>query len=141
MEPRIPESSFCSIKDDKPRTVKWLVAIHPKQKDPFEFIVGHRENLISPETVISEKPNIEHFQSNGAGTGESYWFQESLEEDQEDELTRTITLLALALETFKRKMDSATRKKLIYRHAINMKLVVIFTHLPRSLDQERTWFY
>ncbi|KAE8697235.1 putative Phytochrome interacting factor 3 [Hibiscus syriacus] len=86
----------------------------------------HRENLISPETVISEKPNFEHcpikrlrkedkfllyFSSEGAGTGESYWFQESLEENQEDELTRAITLLALALESFKRKMDSATRKK------------------------------
>ncbi|KAL4354729.1 hypothetical protein GQ457_06G030730 [Hibiscus cannabinus] len=93
---------------------------------------SHRENLISPETVISEKPNFEHcpikrFRNEdvklsefgptspspkeGAGTGESYWFQEPLEQDQEEELTRAITVLALALETFKRKMDSATRKK------------------------------
>ncbi|XP_039007595.1 meiosis-specific protein ASY3-like [Hibiscus syriacus] len=92
----------------------------------------HRENLISAENVISEKPNFEHCpikrfrkedaklsefsptspsQKERAGTGESYWFQEPLEEDQEDELTRAITLLALALESFKRKMDSATRKK------------------------------
>ncbi|KAE8697971.1 putative Phytochrome interacting factor 3 [Hibiscus syriacus] len=81
----------------------------------------HRENLISAENVISEKPNFEHcpikrFRKEDAklkraGTGESYWFQEPLEEDQEDELTRAITLLALALESFKRKMDSATRKK------------------------------
>ncbi|XP_022757708.1 meiosis-specific protein ASY3-like isoform X3 [Durio zibethinus] len=46
-----------------------------------------------------------------AGIGESYWFQEPSEQDQEDELTRAITLFALALETFKWKMDSATRKK------------------------------
>ncbi|GMJ09263.1 Arabidopsis thaliana ASYNAPTIC 3, ASYNAPTIC 3 [Hibiscus trionum] len=92
----------------------------------------HRENLISPETVISEKTNFDHcpikrFRNEdvklsefsptspspkeGAGTGESYWFQKPLEQDQEDELTRAITLLALALETFKCKMDSATRKK------------------------------
>ncbi|MBA0560143.1 hypothetical protein Golob_017059 [Gossypium lobatum] len=88
----------------------------------------HRENLISPETVISDKPNFVHcpikrlrnedvklillyFSSEGAGIGESYWFQEHLEQDQEDELTRAITLLPLALETFKRKIDSSTTKK------------------------------
>ncbi|KAK5783711.1 hypothetical protein PVK06_038224 [Gossypium arboreum] len=92
----------------------------------------HRENLTSPETVISEKPNfvycpikrlrnedvklsqlivLLYFSSEGAGIGESYWFQEHLEQDQEDELTRAITLLALALETFKRKIDSSTTKK------------------------------
>ncbi|XWS76741.1 hypothetical protein CRYUN_Cryun01aG0203800 [Craigia yunnanensis] len=86
----------------------------------------HRENLISPETVISEKPNFMHcpikrlrnhedillyFCSKGAGIGESYWFQEPSEPDQEDELTRAVSLFALALETFKCKMDSATRKK------------------------------
>ncbi|MBA0652821.1 hypothetical protein Goklo_020047 [Gossypium klotzschianum] len=52
-----------------------------------------------------------HFPSEGAGIGESYWFQEHLEQDQEDELTRAITLLPLALETFKRKIDSSTTKK------------------------------
>ncbi|XVF33007.1 hypothetical protein REPUB_Repub17cG0131300 [Reevesia pubescens] len=92
----------------------------------------HRENLISPETIVSEKPNFVHcpikrFRNHedvrlgefsptspsqkGAGIGESYWFQEPSEQDQEDELTRAVTLFALALETFKRKMDSATRKK------------------------------
>ncbi|KAH1081143.1 hypothetical protein J1N35_020904 [Gossypium stocksii] len=92
----------------------------------------HRENLPSPETVISEKPNFVHCPikrlrnedvklsqfsptssspKEGAGIGESYWFQEHLEQDQEDELTRAITLLALALETFKRKIDSSTTKK------------------------------
>ncbi|KAE8722824.1 hypothetical protein F3Y22_tig00013386pilonHSYRG00003 [Hibiscus syriacus] len=83
------------------------------------FCQGHREDLISPETAISEKPKhspVKRFRTEdvkltGAGTGESYWFQEPLEQDQEDELTRAIILLALALETFKRKMDSATRKK------------------------------
>ncbi|OMO82310.1 hypothetical protein COLO4_23119 [Corchorus olitorius] len=44
-------------------------------------------------------------------TAESYWFKEQSEQDQEDELTRAVTLFALALETFKRKMDSATTKK------------------------------
>ncbi|KAG4174200.1 hypothetical protein ERO13_A11G105400v2 [Gossypium hirsutum] len=92
----------------------------------------HRENLTSPETVISEKPNFVYCPikrlrnedvklsqlsptssspKEGAGIGESYWFQEHLEQDQEDELTRAITLLALALETFKRKIDSSTTKK------------------------------
>ncbi|MBA0715097.1 hypothetical protein Golax_014019 [Gossypium laxum] len=52
-----------------------------------------------------------YFSSEGAGIGESYWFQEHLEQDQEDELTRAITLLPLALETFKRKIDSSTTKK------------------------------
>ncbi|MBA0589806.1 hypothetical protein Gorai_018533 [Gossypium raimondii] len=52
-----------------------------------------------------------YFSSEGGGIGESYWFQEHLEQDQEDELTRAITLLPLALETFKRKIDSSTTKK------------------------------
>ncbi|XP_022770707.1 meiosis-specific protein ASY3-like isoform X3 [Durio zibethinus] len=92
----------------------------------------HRDDLLSPETVISEKPNFVHCpikrlqnledfrlsefsptspSQEGAGIGKSYWFQEPSEQDQEDELTRAVTLFALALETFKRKMDSATRKK------------------------------
>ncbi|XP_022757707.1 meiosis-specific protein ASY3-like isoform X2 [Durio zibethinus] len=90
----------------------------------------HREKLISRETVISEKPKFVHcpikwlrnyedvrlseFSPTSPpekGIGESYWFQEPSEQDQEDELTRAITLFALALETFKWKMDSATRKK------------------------------
>ncbi|XVE73552.1 hypothetical protein DITRI_Ditri11bG0127700 [Diplodiscus trichospermus] len=92
----------------------------------------HRENLISPETVITEKPNFVHCpikrlrnhedarfsefsptstSQKGAGIGESYWFQEPSEQEQEDELTRAVTLFALALETFKHNMDSATRKK------------------------------
>ncbi|XVF72852.1 hypothetical protein PTKIN_Ptkin12aG0153900 [Pterospermum kingtungense] len=92
----------------------------------------HRENLISPETLISEKPNFMHCpikrlrnhedvrlgefsptlpSQKGAGIGESYWSQEPSEQDQGDELTRAVTLFALALETFKRKMDSATKKK------------------------------
>ncbi|XWS31913.1 hypothetical protein CRYUN_Cryun23aG0116500 [Craigia yunnanensis] len=93
----------------------------------------HRENLIPPKTVISEKPNFMHSpikwlrnhedvrlsefsptspsQKEGAGSGESYWFQEPSEQDQEDELTRAVTLFALALETFKSKMDSATKKR------------------------------
>ncbi|KAG4119930.1 hypothetical protein ERO13_D11G110300v2 [Gossypium hirsutum] len=92
----------------------------------------HRENLISPETVISDKPNFVHCPikrlrnedvklsqfsptssspKEGGGIGESYWFQEHLEQDQEDELTRAITLLPLALETFKCKIDSSTTKK------------------------------
>ncbi|PPD81016.1 hypothetical protein GOBAR_DD22041 [Gossypium barbadense] len=52
-----------------------------------------------------------YFSSEGGGIGESYWFQEHLEQDQEDELTRAITLLPLALETFKSKIDSSTTKK------------------------------
>ncbi|XP_021281385.1 meiosis-specific protein ASY3 isoform X1 [Herrania umbratica] len=93
----------------------------------------HRENITSPETVIAEKPNLVHCpikrlqnhedfrlsefsptspsQKVGVGDGESFWFQEPSEQDQEDELTRAVTLFALALETFKQKMDSATRKK------------------------------
>ncbi|KAK9040761.1 hypothetical protein V6N11_015901 [Hibiscus sabdariffa] len=62
------------------------------------------------ETFKEGSPMINRYDK-GAGTGESYWFQEPLEQDQEEELTRAITVLALALETFKRKMDSATRKK------------------------------
>ncbi|OMO64129.1 hypothetical protein CCACVL1_22018 [Corchorus capsularis] len=79
----------------------------------------HRENLNSPETVIAEKPKFVHRPIKGLrnhedvrlGTAESYWFKEQSEQDQEDELTRAVTLFALALETFKRKMDSATTKK------------------------------
>ncbi|XVF22209.1 hypothetical protein REPUB_Repub12eG0154000 [Reevesia pubescens] len=92
----------------------------------------HRENLTSPVTVISKKPNFVHRpikrlrnhedvrlselsptspSQKGTGIGESYWFQEPSEQDQEDELTRAVTLFALALETFKRKMDSATRER------------------------------
>ncbi|GMI73690.1 Arabidopsis thaliana ASYNAPTIC 3, ASYNAPTIC 3 [Hibiscus trionum] len=90
------------------------------------------ENLISPDTVVSEKPNfmesrIKRFQNHedvslsecsptttsrkGARIGESFWFQEPSEQDQADELTRAVTLFASALKTFKRKMDSTTRNK------------------------------
>ncbi|KAK8541010.1 hypothetical protein V6N13_061057 [Hibiscus sabdariffa] len=90
------------------------------------------ENLISPDTIVSEKPNfmnspIKRFQNHedvrlsecspttksrkGARIGESFWFQEPSEQDKADELTRAVTLFASALKTFKRKMDSTTRNK------------------------------
>ncbi|KAE8708679.1 putative Phytochrome interacting factor 3 [Hibiscus syriacus] len=90
----------------------------------------HTENLISPDTVVSEKPNsmdsaIKRFHEDvrlseciptttsrkGARTIESFWLHEPSEQDQEDELTRAVTLFASALKTFKRKMDSTTRNK------------------------------
>ncbi|GMJ01004.1 Arabidopsis thaliana ASYNAPTIC 3, ASYNAPTIC 3 [Hibiscus trionum] len=81
----------------------------------------HRENLILPDTVVSEKLNsvdspIKRFRNHEdvrlrARIGESFWFQEPSEKEQEDELTRAVTLFASALKTFKRKMDSTTRNK------------------------------
>ncbi|KAE8660555.1 putative Phytochrome interacting factor 3 [Hibiscus syriacus] len=92
--------------------------------------VCHTENLISPDTLVSEKPNsmdsaIKRFREDvrlseciptttsrkRARIGESFWFQEPSEQDQGDELTRAVTLFASALKTFKRKMDSITRNK------------------------------
>ncbi|KAK8636149.1 hypothetical protein V6N13_004857 [Hibiscus sabdariffa] len=80
----------------------------------------HTENLILPDTV-SEKLNsvdspIKRFRNHEdvrlrARIGESFWFQEPSEQDQDDELMRAVTLFASALKTFKRKMDSTTRNK------------------------------
>ncbi|KAL1161693.1 hypothetical protein V6Z11_A07G153000 [Gossypium hirsutum] len=84
----------------------------------------HTENPISLDTGVFEKPNFNRCpikrisectsttaSQKGARIGESVRFHEPLEQDQEDELTRAVTLFASALETFKRKMDSTTSKK------------------------------
>ncbi|PPD91677.1 hypothetical protein GOBAR_DD11386 [Gossypium barbadense] len=92
----------------------------------------HTENQISLDTDVFEKPNFSRCpikwlrnheditfsectpttaSQKGARIGESVWFHEPLEQDQEDELTRAVTLFTSALETFKRKMDSTTSKK------------------------------
>ncbi|PPR86920.1 hypothetical protein GOBAR_AA33766 [Gossypium barbadense] len=83
----------------------------------------HTENPISLDTGVFEKPNFNRCPikrisectpttaSQKARIGESVRFHEPLEQDQEDELTRAVTLFASALETFKRKMDSTTSKK------------------------------
>ncbi|MBA0877989.1 hypothetical protein Goshw_027490 [Gossypium schwendimanii] len=68
-------------------------------------------NFEEGSPIIKNYDFLLYFSSEGAGIEESYWFQEHLEQDQEDELTRAITLLPLALETFKRKIDSSTTKK------------------------------
>ncbi|MBA0821818.1 hypothetical protein Goarm_018655 [Gossypium armourianum] len=62
-------------------------------------------------TTASQKVVSSQFFSQGARIGESVWFHEPLEQDQEDELTRAVTLFTSALETFQRKMDSTTSKK------------------------------
>ncbi|KAA3475132.1 Ankyrin and armadillo repeat-containing [Gossypium australe] len=81
----------------------------------FEILLlnGYSFDSLSDDVVKSflSKVVLLYLSSEGAGIGETYWFQEHLEQEQEDELTRAITLLALALETFKRKIDSATTKK------------------------------
>ncbi|XP_044502210.1 meiosis-specific protein ASY3-like [Mangifera indica] len=88
----------------------------------------HKEN--SPETVTAEKSNFMHCPTNRfcghggisfqefstpltspKGMEETEWFQETPDQNQEDDLDRTITLFAIALDNFRRKMDSETRKK------------------------------
>ncbi|KAJ0113353.1 hypothetical protein Patl1_00768 [Pistacia atlantica] len=43
--------------------------------------------------------------------GETEWFKETAEQNQEDDLARAVTLFAFTLDNFRRKMDSETRKK------------------------------
>ncbi|KAK8588155.1 hypothetical protein V6N13_087100 [Hibiscus sabdariffa] len=103
-----------SSEDTEKHTASFRSQMSGKEKN--DSVNQHSESSSSAsedrfsETFKEGSPMINRYDK-GAGTGESYWFQEPLEQDQEEELTRAITLLALALETFKRKMDSATRKK------------------------------
>ncbi|GKV23335.1 hypothetical protein SLEP1_g33074 [Rubroshorea leprosula] len=90
----------------------------------------HRKKVSTPETIQLEKPkfmlhpnkrfcNNEGVRANELsptspslkGAAENDWFEEPSGQNQDDELARAVTLFALALENFKRKMDSAARKK------------------------------
>ncbi|KAL5792063.1 hypothetical protein ACOSP7_000657 [Xanthoceras sorbifolium] len=85
---------------------------------------------ISPESGTAKDQNCVHYLtkrlwSNGGikvvgfsppstspqGTMESERLQEPAEQDQEDDLTRVVTLFAFALDNFRKKLDSVTRKK------------------------------
>ncbi|KAM7274611.1 hypothetical protein ACFE04_016477 [Oxalis oulophora] len=93
-------------------------------------IKGHRGREATPEVVISRKsefslrPNkrlrqdenteINEFTPpwpSSKGIKEGVWNHEPSEQTEEGDLTRVVTLLSLALENFKKKMNLAAQKK------------------------------
>ncbi|XP_031284598.1 meiosis-specific protein ASY3 [Pistacia vera] len=111
----------CSSEDGDPRSSR-------DGSPVIDIYDCHKEN--SPETGTAEKSNVMHcptkrFHGHGGisvdkfsaplpspkGLGETEWFQETAEQNQEDDLARAVTLFAFTLDNFRRKMDSETRKK------------------------------
>ncbi|GLT31764.1 hypothetical protein SLA2020_064740 [Shorea laevis] len=98
--PIIRSFDYDRKKVSRPETIqveKPKFMLHPNKR--FCNNEGVRANELSP-TSASLK-----------GAGENDWFEEPSGQNQDDELARAVTLFALALENFKRKMDSAARKK------------------------------
>ncbi|KAK8547824.1 hypothetical protein V6N13_027437 [Hibiscus sabdariffa] len=90
------------------------LTILPDSDMEVEHIKRHVQSEPSSEERLSESfgigsPIIKRY--DWARVGESFWFQEPSEQDQDNELMRAVTLFASALKTFKRKMDSTTRNK------------------------------
>ncbi|KAE8662424.1 putative Phytochrome interacting factor 3 [Hibiscus syriacus] len=77
--------------------------------------VEHTKRYVHSESSSEERNQIPWIlQSNGSmkiSDLVNAFPPEPVEKDQEDELTRAVTLFASALKTFKRKMDSTTRNK------------------------------
>ncbi|XP_044493254.1 meiosis-specific protein ASY3 [Mangifera indica] len=105
-----------------------LVGCSSEDEDLGNFREGHKEN--SPETGTAEKSNFMHCPTkrlcghggisvdefsaplpSPKGIGETEWFQDTPEQNQVDDLARAVALFAFALDNFRRKMDSETRKK------------------------------
>ncbi|KAJ9187958.1 hypothetical protein P3X46_003365 [Hevea brasiliensis] len=99
--------------------------------DSKSFEEDHTErDALSPETATAERSTftlypskrLRNHEGNGVpqfvstspspkGTGESDWSPEPSEQCQKNELERVVKLFVLALENFKNKMKSVTRKK------------------------------